>query len=557
MIDTELFTGKEVFQTEKDLVVGNPLLLITDGFLTIKTKSGELLKLTLNSVQRKFLAKIIELLKKNKPIRLWVLKARQAGMSTLIEAILYAFTSQSKATNTLVISYDVDGSNYIFEMQKLFHELLDNHLRPEIKHSNEKKLEFDKIHSQILVDTSDNLQAGRSYTFRFVHLSEVAFYRDLETLMLGLSQSVPNLPGTIIIGETTANGIGNRFYDEWIACSNGTSSWETFFIGWHEIEEYTLPLESGQLYPIEGIDFATASDKQKFLIEEENLRLKYNLTKEQINWRRWCMVNNCGRSVLKFNQEYPDCPETAFIATGDLFFDKEGLKKQVIQKPIAIGNIVREDGQYRFREDNTGLFKFYKFPKRDEQFVIGADPAEGLEHGDKSSAVVLNKRTNEVVCAYNHNIPPDRFAEDLIKVGNYFNECIIACENKGYGYAVNQDLYKKYGKVYRKVQTKTGVKEQTLDLGFNTNSTTRPQILAQLAEEIFDGSTKLNDRDLVQQCWTFINNAKRGQPEAEKGKSDDMVMARAIAGQVRQQNPFKEKFYRLPTRKRFKGLSGY
>ena len=67
---------------------------------------------------------------------------------------------------------------------------------------------------------------------------------------------------------------------------------------------------------------------------------------------------------------------------------------------------------------------------------------------------------------YNHNIPPDRFAEDLIKMGHYYNDALVACENKGYGYSVNQDLYKNYGRVYRKVKTKKGFLEPTLDLGW-------------------------------------------------------------------------------------------
>lgn len=545
----------DILQNEKLLVKENPLLLVEYEFLTIKTKDGQLIRLKLNTVQKKILAKIKSIMAKNRPVRLWILKARQSGVSTLSEGIVYAFTSQKEATNSLVIADDIDGSNYIFGMQRLFQEKIDEHLRPLPKHSNEKKLEFDKIHSQILIDTSDNLNAGRKYTFRAVHLSEVAFFRDLKTLMLGLNQSVPNLPGTIIIGETTANGIGNHFYDEWVKCSDDTikTDWETLFIPWFDIEEYTLP---GDLYPIDGINFATPTDKEKFLIEEKAIKNKYNLSKEQINWRRWCIINNCNGSVLQFNQEYPDSPETAFIATGDLFFDKEALKSQSIIKPFSIGNLVKEEGRYLLRYDNTGLFKFYHKPLFGEQYVVGADAAEGLEHGDKSAAVVLNKRTNRTCCVYNHNISPDRFAEDLVKLATYYNNSIIACENKGYGYSVNQDIYKKYGNVYRRIKSKKGFTEPTQELGWNTNSVTRPQMLSQLAEEILNGSTELLDNDLIKQCWTFINNVKTKKPEAEKGKCDDLVIARAIAGQVRIEKPFKQVF-RRKKKKIYRGLSGY
>jgi len=551
---TELST-KDLYEAEKLSIEKTPLFLVEGNFLTIKTKSGKITKLRLNSIQKMVLDKIKAIMDKGRPVRLWILKARQTGISTLIEAIIYAFTSQKDATNSLVVADDIDGANYIFSMQKFFQEMLDDHLKPALKHSNEKKLEFDNIHSQVLIDTSDNLNAGRKYTFRAVHLSEVAYFKDLKGLMLGLNQSVPNLPGTMIIGETTANGIGNQFYDEWQNAP--TSDWETIFIPWFMVEEYSMNLLNGKLYPVESIEFINPTDKEKFLMDEGKLRLKWDLTDEQLNWRRWCIVNNCNRKVLEFNQEYPDSPETAFISTGDLFFDKEALKAQEIRKPIAVGNIVKEESMFVFRNDASGLFKLYELPVKNSQYSIGADPAEGLENRDKSSAIVLNKKTNSTVCSYNHNVPPDRFAEDLIKLGNYFNEALVACENKGYGYSVNQDLYKKYGRVYRKIKNRKGFTEPTMELGWNTNSATRSQMLSQLAEEIANGSTDLLDKDLIQECWTFVNNIQRGQPEAEKGKNDDLVMARAIAGEVRLEHPFKDTEFKKKKKVAYRGLSGY
>ncbi|HDZ25918.1 MAG TPA: hypothetical protein ENH65_05335 [Candidatus Aminicenantes bacterium] len=525
--------------------------------MTIKTKAGELVKFKLNVIQKMVLEKIKSIQAKGKPVRLWILKARQTGISTEIQSIIYAYTSQGEATNSLVVADDIDGANYIFSMQKLFHEILEPHLKPDIKHSNEKKLEFDRIHSQILIETSENLRAGRKYTFRYVHLSEVAYFKDLKALMLGLNQSVPNLPGTMIIGETTANGLGNQFYDEWVNAESGMSDWETLFIPWFKVEEYSMNLSNG-MYPVDAIEFSSPTEKEKFLMEEEVIKRKYSLSLEQLCWRRWCIVNNCNRSVLQFNQEYPDSAETAFIATGDLFFDKAALKAQEIKKPIAIGNIVKEESKYVFRHSSSGLFKIYEYPVKRGQYVVSGDPAEGLENQDKSASVVLNKKTNRTVATYNHNIPPDRFAEDLIKLAYYFNTAIIACENKGYGHAVNQDIYRNYGRVYRKIRNKKGFNEPTLDLGWNTNSATRPQMLSQMAEEVANGSTDLLDKDLIMQCWTFINNTKKMRAEAEKGKNDDLIMSRAIAGQVRLEQPYKDREFRKKKKKpRLYGGSGY
>lgn len=558
--EIEKMSDIDLLKAEKALIGNDPLILVEHGYLKIMTKGGELLVLKLNYVQRRLVRRIKELRALKKPIRIWILKARQTGISTLIQALCYAFTSQREAVNGMVLAHDIDGSNTLFGMQKIYQEMLTEsagHLAPAIKHSNEKKLEFDKIHSQVLIETSDNLKAGRAFTLRFVHLSECSRFRDLRTLLLSINQSVPNLPDTFVIGETTANGMG-QFYDEWNSVkelsAQGLTDWECFFIPWFEVPEYCL---EGPMYPVDAIEFGTATERENFLVEERVLAEKYGLKAEQLSWRRWCIVNNCNRKVSEFNQEYPDCEKTAFVATGDNFFDKGGLGRQIVEKPIATGGIVKDGGRYTFREQATGLFRIYEMPRRGEQYVVAGDPAEGLEHGDKSSAVVLNKKTNKTACIYNHNIPPDRFEEDLIKMGHWYNDAIIACESKGYGYSVNQGLYKNYGKVYRKVKSKKGYTEQTQDLGWNTNSVTRPTMLAQMAEEILNGSTDLCDKELMAQCWTFINNIKRGQPEAERGKADDLVMARAIAGMVRIEQPFKDVFTRPRRVGRFKGLSGY
>ena len=546
----------EEMQKEEAWLIGqDPFKLLENGYFTIKTKKDGLKRFLPNFIQKKFINEVRERFYALKPVRILVLKARQVGISTAIEAIIYAFTSRSPGINSCVIADDLDGANYIFEMQKLFQEYLETHLKPEPKHSNEKKLAFKGINSQILIDTSDNSNAGHKYTFQFVHCTEVArWQRPIKDIMTGLGHAVPNTQGTMIFLETTAKGYED-FHELWLKSINGKSDWIPLFYAWFENPENKMPLEGG-MYPLENINFVSPGQKEQFLIEEKKLKSKHGLTDEQMNWRRWDIVNNCSGDINKFNQENPDCWESAFVASGDLFFDREALKLQEPKKPF-IGSIVKENGRYVFRESSTGVFKFYGFPKRAGQYAIGGDSAEGLEHGDKSAACVIDKLNNETVCTYNHNVPPERFGEDLLKLGHFYNQAWIACENKGYGYSVNQELYKNYGNVYRRINTKKGMKIQTNELGWNTNSISRPTMLAQLAEEIKEGSCKLNDLDLINQCWTFINNVKKKRPEAEKGKHDDLVFARAIASQVRLEKPYKEKVFMVKKRKAYRGLSGY
>jgi hypothetical protein len=530
---------KHFTQFERDIIHRDPLKL-TSGYLTIKTKDSNLLKLEPNAVQQIILAIIKKLKKESKPVRILILKARQTGASTLIEAIVYSYVSMSDGVNALVIADDIKGSNYIFEMQKLFHEQLEVHLKPMIKHSNEKKLEFENIHSQVLIDTAENPNVGRKFTLQYVHLSEAAFFNDLNAIMLGLSQSVPNSPNTMIVMESTANGVGNAFYDRWCEAVKGKSEWKAIFIPWFELKEYSMEVKDRLLYPIENLKF----DKAKFLKEEQDLKAKFSLTPEQLNWRRWCIINNCNGELMKFRQEYPSTWEEAFIMSGDLYFDRDSLLKQEEISKVKVskgfprvGDIVKLDNKYQFRECEEGRFRLYEYPVRDDQYAVGGDAAEGLVHGDNSAGIVLNKKTNRTAMAYSCQCDTDDFAEDLIKMGHYYNEAMIAPENKGYGTNVCKKVYAHYGNIFRKIRDKTGKLDVTDELGWNTNSASRPQMLGQLREEILECSTELLDVDLLDECRTFINNPKKKRPEAEQGKKDDLIFARAIAGMVRTYYP--------------------
>lgn len=550
-------TLEEISEAEQTCIYLDPLVLVKNGFLSIKTKSGQIVPFILNDVQKKVLEVIERLLKEKKPVRLWILKARQSGISTLVQAIIFAYTSQHQAINSLVVSHDLDGSNYLFSMQKLFYDKLQDNLKHPIKHSNEKKLEFSNLYSQVLVDTSDNIEAGRSYTLRLAHFSEVSRYKDLKGILLSVNQAVPQLEGTMIICESTANG-RNQFYDEWKESEKGNSDWQRIFIAWHEINEYKLPLVSGRLYPAEGIKFKTSDGHENFLKEEKMLKERLGLSDEQINWRRWSIVNNCNGDILKFSQEYPYDPESAFISSGETFFEKEALAHQEIVKPV-IGNIVKEESVYVFREHMSGLYNIYKKPEKYGEYVLAGDTAEGLAKSDKCAAVVIDKKSNEVVATYNHNSSPDQFEEDVIKLGHFYNDALAVIENnKGYGYAVNQGLYKRYGNVYKKVKTKKGFKESTFEIGFYTGAQIRPTMLAQMKEEVDNGAISLNDRELINQCWTFINNLNTGKAEADSGKNDDLVISCAIGCYVRSENPYKGISRKMPARSpRYIGLSGY
>lgn len=534
---------EESDRDDKAFILQDPLRLVAGEYLSIKTKDGRLIKLPLNSTQKKLLRKILELRKANKPVRIWVLKYRQGGISTLIEAIIYALASQQANRNALIMADEKDKSDYLFQMSKLYHEELertDPHLTPRLKKSNAKVLEFEALHSQIIIETAENLDAARAYTYQFVHLSESSRFRDLKTVLGGLMQSVPMLPGTIVIGETTANGM-NPFFDEWNSAIEGKSDWVPMFFAWFEMDEYRLPLQDGKLYPIEGINFGSDVTQQAFEQQEQALKKEFNLDDQQINWRRWAIVNNCQGDIALFDQEYPATADVAFRTSGDMFFDRRGLDKQVAKRPIATGEIFFQNLKWEWRDMPYGRIEIHERPDAKEQYLVVSDASEAIG-SDEASILVLNKRMNTTAAIVAGQHTPEELAQLNIALGNFYNKALVVPENKGYGYMVCQLVNQNYGNIYHKIVNKDGVDIPTDELGFNTNVVTRPQMLAQMNEEIKNNSTVLNSAKLISQCRTFIikkdKDGKVTKVEAQTGYQDGLVICRAIASVVRTQYPY-------------------
>jgi len=460
--------------------------------------------------------------------------------STLVESIIYSETSQVNNVNSLIIADEKDHASNLFEMSKLYHEqLTKNHpfLAPELKKSNEKKLEFADIHSQIIIATAENLEAAKSHTFQKVHLSECAYFRDFVTIMGDLNQTVPDLPNTFIICETTANGM-DAFYDEWMRAIQGKTDWTPVFIPWFAMPEYSKPLE-GALYPIEGIAFKAEDSEYIFLKEEKEIQKEYELSDEQINWRRYSIVNKCRGDLDVFNREYPACWQDAFQVSGSNFFNQKALKQQIVykRKPIKIGEIFKEELAYKFRSLPTGRIKVYEEPRSSEQYIVSADASEAVGQ-DEASILVLNNRLNRVAAIVNGQYEPEELADMCIKIGNYYNNALVAPETKGYGTHVVSHVASQYGNIYKQKKDVDGVMIETGKLGFVTNLLTRPPMLSRAAETVLGNSCELYDKDLLNQCQTFIINPKNQRAEGASGKQDGLVICFAIAQQVRHEHPY-------------------
>jgi len=112
-----------------------------------------------------------------------------------------------------------------------------------------------------------------------------------------MMQTVPDLPGTSVILESTAYG-HNSFYQLWQRSVAGETDYMPIFISWAMMEEYRRKVD----------------DDFKMTAEEAKLAELHNLDVEQIAWRRAKIRELRGEEY--FQQEYPLEPSEAFVSTG-------------------------------------------------------------------------------------------------------------------------------------------------------------------------------------------------------------------------------------------------
>jgi len=116
----------------------------------------------------------------------------------------------------------------------------------------------------------------------------------------------------------------------------------------------------------------------------------------------------------------------------------------------------------------------------------------------------------------------------LFSTANY-GWAYLAVENNGHGLPSLLTLRNEfhYPSVYYTVQGKGQVK-----LGWSTTTATKPLMIDQMAAALADGDLLLRSPALLDECLSFVSK-DGGAQEAEEGKHDDLVIACAIAHQVR------------------------
>lgn len=284
--------------------------------IKIKDKDGTIRPLILNRAQAEIHAKLEDMYQRRGLVRAVILKGRQLGASTYIGGRFYHRTTLWSGKRTYILTHEDKATQNLFGMVKLIHDRMPEDLAVTATTANANELDFGGIQAGYRVGTAKNITGGgRSQTIQLFHGSEVAFWQHAASHFSGVYQALPLRPGTEAVLESTANGVGGLFYDQWNLAVRKQSDFEAIFLPWYWGDDYRREPERGY----EPGD------------EEVEYQRLHGLDDDQICWLHFKNIElggDPGKICGLFHQEYPGTSAEAFQVSGADSFIKPGLVLQ-------------------------------------------------------------------------------------------------------------------------------------------------------------------------------------------------------------------------------------
>lgn len=551
-------------------------------YVYIKNKGGgEDVLFRLTRPQRRFVARLEEKRRANKPIRLVLLKARQWGGSTTSQLYMAWLQLVHKVgLNSLIIAHQGMASDEIKDMFDRMIKSYPTSLLYEMGaqyDENESKFvgvgKSGAIHRvpqrncKIKLGTAERPDSCRGGDYNLVHCSEVGIWKKTdgkspEDIVRSACSGILLEPYTMIVYESTANGTGNFFQREYDAAKRGQSQFEALFVSWFDIDQYSMEIENVE-------EFATnlwmnRNNENANSNREESGRYLWWLwekgaTLEAINWyiQERSKYNDHGQMA----SEYPSDDVEAFVHSGARVFDryKVELLRGACKAPKYIGDVYgdADTGEdclknLRFSEDRQGLLWVWSLPEIDEnvkvvnRYLAIVDIGGRSKKADWSVITVIDRMfmieggKPAIVAQWYGHIDMDLLAWKSAQIAAFYDNALLVIESNTAetkdrernvdgdqsAYILNQ-IKGVYDNLYARKQSEEDIKQKApRKLGFHTNTRTKPMIISTLVKMVRESGYVERDERCLDEYLTY---EKKGSVYAAiAGKHDDLLMTRAI-----------------------------
>jgi hypothetical protein len=464
-------------------------------------------------------------------VRLIVLKARQLGISTLTEAVIFTLAFLFNNYRGYVLTHEIPASQNLLMMTRRYWDTWPYaELYGTPQHASRNTLSWSSTKSSIHIGTAGNKATGRSNTIHALHASEVAFWPNPKEVFLSVRQTVPESPGTLIVLESTANGMGNLFHETWVASEAGETEYTPLFFPWHRHPRYTASFNRLPYHALGNLS------------EEEKALKSMGLSDDRLAWRRWAIRNLCENDLLKFCQEYPSTPEESFVASGTNVFPYDALSACFQPLRGQRGTLTRNGNQVTFVPASNGPMTIYASPSKDMDwgayYLVCGDPTH-TTRGDYAVAQVLNRRTMEQVAIWRGRVDPGTFAEELFKIGLFFNTAMLSTEIEGPGYlTIGKLIGMNYPNIPLRTKIDTTPGRWSDHHGWSTTAQTKQYMIGALLKYLVDHDIIIHDKTTFEELKAYVtyDNGTFG-PADQEGGHDDCVMALAQAVAIHQLEP--------------------
>lgn len=486
-------------------------------------EKGELVTFNPNPVQQDFI--------KNRHTRNIILKSRRLGFTTYSAIDMMDNTLFNKNWNSLFLSYDDASSKKVFdEIIKLAweHFPLKDSWKVDESNANTLKWDFgDKTYSSIEVKSS-----GRGGRYNHIHISEFGkicakYPLKADEIIKG---AIPALtPFSFLTIESTAEGETSYFHDMfWDAWDNQSKNFNELKPHEYKAHFYNWQWDTYKISLVTQPDAQIPKEFKDYQLKHNEKALRYPnlyqpITDIQLTYwfYKWIAL---GKKWNNLFQEFPTTPEEAFVSSGSKLFDSLALEKQLSYtlEPIRVQN----------------NWRFYEEPKSNHQYIVAADPAEGVG-GDHSAIVIMDFTPikPKVVATFADNlIPPDLLAYEVATQAKFYNYALAMVERNNTGFATLTQLKQIYDPryIYKEEKEDKEDTQQTDRLGWHTNMVTKPKMFYELSTAINENMIELVSKTLIHEARIYDRNElQKTSTDPDTTHHFDLLTALAICFQGR------------------------
>jgi hypothetical protein len=323
--------------------------------------------------------------------RILLLKARQLGFTTLVIAyLLWRFVFHPVATIGLFSRGEIEAMELLDRLYKGYMRLPKWMRANNILVNNAHLLEISNGSWARAMSTNK----GESFTFKYLFWDELDRFENADRLIRNVKPAADAANAQIIAGSISDKDKMETVFKFMLADAfAGLNDWHPIFLPWSarpDRDQAWYDAILADAISRHGGDEAGALDE--------------------------------------INQQYPSTVEDALSP-----------RKQGKRIPyIHLGRVYHKMMPIKNHAGPAITeLKVYAEPKPDRQYVLGADPAEGVEGGSDSSLRVMDRLSGEECAALKGKFEPKKvFPKMIFDIATWYNYASVLIERNNHGHAV-------------------------------------------------------------------------------------------------------------------------